>query len=254
MNIDPSHPRAISLKIRGQLVWGKKQGLTSAAGLIAHGRGEAFDYLLGEKTQKFAQEAIRAAAAYLLLAKQPILSSNGNSSVLATKEFIKLCHLLNCKIEVNLFHFTKKRAELIEDYFDKLSPGCVLLSRRNIPVVISNIASCRKVVLREGIGSADVVLVPLEDGDRCQALSRLGKRVITIDLNPISRTAKKAAVTIVDNIVRAMPLLIQEIEDLKRSPKSQLIKITQTYNNKKILSVALQFINNRLVILAKRQI
>src|SRR3990172_4191571 len=53
MLINPSHPRYLSLKYREQLVQGVKMGITSTAGLIAHGRGEAFDYLLGEKTYSF---------------------------------------------------------------------------------------------------------------------------------------------------------------------------------------------------------
>ena len=61
MKISSSHPRLESLRIRERLVWGIKRGLTHQAGLLAHGRGEAFDYLLGEKTQRFAKKAIEAA-------------------------------------------------------------------------------------------------------------------------------------------------------------------------------------------------
>ena len=59
----------------------------------------------------------------------------------------------------------------------------------------------------QGIGEADVVLVPLEDGDRCQALKAMGKTVVTVDLNPLSRTAKAADVTVVDELTRALPFL-----------------------------------------------
>lgn len=52
--------------------------------------------------------------------------------------------------------------------------------------------------------------MPLEDGDRTEALVRMGKRVVTIDLNPLSRTAVAAHVTIVDNLVRAMPALVEQ--------------------------------------------
>ena len=51
------------------------------------------------------------------------------------------------------------------------------------------------------------MLVPLEDGDRCEALISLGKQVIAIDLNPLSRTSKTATVTIVDDVARAMSRL-----------------------------------------------
>ena len=57
----------------------------------------------------------------------------------------------------------------------------------------------------EGIYCADVVLIPLEDGDRAEALVKVGKKVIAIDLNPLSRTAMAAHVTIVDELTRAVP-------------------------------------------------
>ena len=56
--IPKSHPRAKSLLIREKLVRGFDRGLVAKEGLLAHGRGEAFDYLLGEKTRKTAKLAI----------------------------------------------------------------------------------------------------------------------------------------------------------------------------------------------------
>ena len=47
-----------------------------------------------------------------------------------------------------------------------------------------------------------MILVPLEDGDRCEALVGMGKTVIVVDLNPLSRSAKMASITIVDEISR----------------------------------------------------
>jgi len=43
-----SKPRAKSLLIREKLITGFDHGLVAKEGLLAHGRGEAFDYLLGE--------------------------------------------------------------------------------------------------------------------------------------------------------------------------------------------------------------
>ena len=71
----------------------------------------------------------------------------------------------------------------------------------------------RRWVHPDGIWRADVVFVPLEDGDRCQALVRGGRQVITIDLNPLSRTAQTATVTIVDHLLRALPLLTAACEN-----------------------------------------
>jgi 4-phosphopantoate--beta-alanine ligase len=69
----------------------------------------------------------------------------------------------------------------------------------------------------------------------------MGKKVIVVDLNPRSRSAVKASITIVDNVVRAMPLLIKETEKLKKKNKKQLMKIVRTYNNKKNLKNILNF-------------
>ena len=41
---------------------------------------KAFDYLIKEKTNKFALKAIEAAAALLLTAEKPVISVNGNSA------------------------------------------------------------------------------------------------------------------------------------------------------------------------------
>ena len=63
MKVPKSHPRYASLITREKIVNGVKKGITSIHGLMAHGRGEAFDYLIGEKTAKTAEKAIEAAAA-----------------------------------------------------------------------------------------------------------------------------------------------------------------------------------------------
>ena len=64
--IPDSHPRKASLLARAKLTEAASQGLLAESALIAHGRGEAFDYLLGEKTSKSASLAIRETAARLL--------------------------------------------------------------------------------------------------------------------------------------------------------------------------------------------
>jgi 4-phosphopantoate--beta-alanine ligase len=79
-------------------------------------------------------------------------------------------------------------------------------------------------VNKNGIYKADVVFVPLEDGDRTEALVKNNKKVIVVDLNPLSRSAKKATITIVDNITRAVPLLIKVIKQYKKYDKNRLKK------------------------------
>jgi 4-phosphopantoate---beta-alanine ligase len=92
----------------------------------------------------------------------------------------------------------------------------------------------------KGIFKSDVVLVPLEDGDRCQALRNMEKKVITIDLNPLSRTAKTAHVTIVDNVVRAIPRISFWVNQLKNDSSSILKQIVNHWDNKKMINEILK--------------
>lgn len=240
--IDPKHPRYQSLLIREKLTSAFKRGITSPAGLIAHGRGEAFDYLLGEKTGAFAHEAIKAAAATLILSKKAVLSVNGNAAALAGQSMILIAKTLNCPLEVNLYHHSLKRVEAIEDLLQKKAGSHLLKFSKYKKMVIPGIASKRKITLREGIGSADCIFIPLEDGDRSHALKQLGKRVITVDLNPLSRTAQAADITIIDNIVRCLPLLLNNIRKMRNYPKENLEKTVKGYDNRKIIRQALKVI------------
>lgn len=239
--IPKSHPRYISLRTRDLIVEGVKKGITSEHGLVAHGRGEAFDYLIKEKTNKFALKAIEVAAALLLIAKNPVISVNGNSAALVPKELVKLSRLIPAKLEVNLFHKSKARELKIKNHLIKNGAKEVLLPEKNFK--IKYLESNRKYVNKDGILKADVVFVPLEDGDRCEALRKIGKKVITVDLNPMSRTAKKANITIVDNIIRCLPLLIKKTNQYKKFNIKILKKIIKKYDNKKILNEALKIIN-----------
>lgn len=237
--VDNKHPRAVSLKIRDQVVRCVEEGITSLHGLIAQGRGEAFDYLIGERTQDFAKEAIEASAAALLLAEYPVLSINGNSAALSSKEYVTLSKFLNCPIEINLFHRTHKREKTIQDHLKKLGARQIMGVGKDASEEIEGIASKRKFVSPYGIKKADVVFVPLEDGDRTEALIKSSKKVITVDLNPLSRTAQKATITIVDNIVRAMPLITQKIKEYKNTDKETLKQIIKNYDNKNTLQQAI---------------
>ena len=99
--IPKSHPRYASLKTRELIVESVKKGVTSTDGLIAHGRGEAFDYLIGEKTSDFAKKSIEASAALLLSAKNPVISVNGNAAALVPRELVKLSNIIKAPLEVN---------------------------------------------------------------------------------------------------------------------------------------------------------
>ncbi len=212
MEVPKSHPRHISLVTRNKIVECVNKGITSIHGLIAQGRGEAFDYLIGEKTTSKAKKQIKKAAKMLVKAKHPVISVNGNVAALVPKGLVTLSRVIPAKLEINIFHKSRKREERIKKWLIKHGAKEVLMPKKPL---VKYIESNRRFCNPEGIAKADVVFVPLEDGDRCEALIKMGKKVITIDLNHLSRTAKTATITIVDNITRAMPLLIKEIEKLK---------------------------------------
>lgn len=246
-DVPKSHPRYLSLHYRDLLVDGVEAGITSLHGLTAHGRGETCDYLIGEKTFPFAKSAVDAAAALLILTKHPVISVNGNTAALVPAEFVQLAKLVGNNLEVNLFHASKDREKKIKQHLIKHGATKVLMpGKGRIPGIESN----RRMISREGQLIADVVFVPLEDGDRTAALEKMGKRVITVDLNPLSRTAQTAAITIVDHVNRVMPLLVAQVRVFKKYPKEKLKKIIQNYSNKKILSEAISHIQKRLGALA----
>lgn len=250
MWIPPNHPRRESLLVRERLVEGFKRGLVVPEGLIAHGRGECFDYLIGESTQPFALRAIEAAVAALLLAKHPVISVNGNTAALVPREVVELAREVNAKIEVNLFYRTREREEAIAEWLREHGAEEVLGVGEDASATIPELFSERRRVSPRGILVADVVLVPLEDGDRTEALRRMGKTVIAIDLNPLSRTARAASITIVDNVVRAIPVMVEKARVMKKMSRSELESILREYDNNKILQEALRHILSRLSELA----
>lgn len=249
--ISPRHPRAYSLRIRERLARASRAGLVVPEGLAAHGRGEAFDYLLGERTTGQAKRAIRAAAAAILLAERPVISVNGNVAALVPAEVVELAAAANARIEVNLFHWSAKREAAIARWLKKHGAKEVLGTDRKFSTKIEEVHSDRRKVDKRGIAVADVVLVSIEDGDRTEALKKLGKRVIAIDLNPMSRTAQAADVTIVDNVVRALPLITREVKRLARSRRATLQNIVKNFDNKANLAATFKLLLTRLSAMSK---
>ena len=221
-DIPKSHPRYESLMTRQRIEDGVKAGLVATQGLIAHGRGEAFDYLLGEATLPPADEAARAAAAHLRLARNPVLSVNGNTAVLVPEALAELQRELGCKVEVNLFHRTEERVRRLAEFLE--ARGCMGVLGAGAEPTIPGLDHERGRSTREGIYSADVVLVPLEDGDRCQALRNMGKTVVVVDLNPLSRTARSASVSITDNVRRAVPNVTRHVRGMSREEAARVAK------------------------------
>lgn len=245
-SIPKSHPRARSLLVRERLVDGFDSGLVAKEGLLAQGRGEAFDYLLGEKTGKAARKAIKAAAAQLIQAQNPVISVNGNIAALCPRQIVRLAGQTKAKIEVNLFYADENRKKAIAKTLEKNGATEILGIDPKSSTRLDGIDSERRIVDKDGIFVADVVLVPLEDGDRTMALRKAGKTVITFDLNPLSRTSQTADITIVDNVTRAIDLLVVECKKLSKSGPKRLEKIISEFDNKSNLSENVTQIKNNL--------
>ncbi len=235
MRISHDHPRFVSLETRERLVRGFQSGIVVPQGLIAHGRGEAFDYLLGEVTPKSSRAATKAAVALLLSARSPVMSVNGNTAALVPRDIVRLARLVPAGLEVNLFHRSLAREQRIASFLKRNGASQVLGANASPRLRITGVASPRRSVDAKGIGDADVVLVPLEDGDRAEALRKAGKMVIAIDLNPMSRTSQAATVTIVDNIIRAIPELVRITSRMKRLSRSRLNAIVSSFDNERNL-------------------
>ena len=216
-----------------------KKGIVTLEGLTAHGRGEAFDYLIGERTTGSALLAEQIAAAYLLAAHQPVISVNGNTAALAAPEIADLQRASGALVEVNLFHRTEKRMRSIEQLLRDAGVDVFSGEAEQLLPLSHDRAWCR----RNGIFSADVVLVPLEDGDRCEALVRMGKKVVVIDLNPLSRTARTATLTIVDELTRALPNITRACVDLSLNERDGLLA---SFDNNYLLKDAIREMKARL--------
>jgi 4-phosphopantoate--beta-alanine ligase len=253
-HVKEGHPRAESIRIREKLTGHVETKVLALAGLIAHGRGEAFDYILGERTTDAGMRGITAAAAALSLAEHPVISVNGNAAALCANDIVRLSVASGAKLEVNLFHRLPGKEEAIKRVLRSAGAKEILGVREAASARIEEVFSERRRVDPKGIHAADVVLVPLEDGDRTEGLVRMGKTVITVDLNPLSRTAQFAGITIVDNLVRAMPLLVSEVERLKSLDMKELKRILSSYSNRGVLSESIKIMEERLHALAEKGI
>lgn len=208
---DPSHPRYASLLMRHRLERAAKRGMLADSAMIAHGRGEAFDYMLGEQTTPNAMEATKHAWLHLNTAKRPVLCVNGNVTALACDEMLQLAQILKCPVEINIFYRTPERMEALLAFINERKKALgvhVKVLGENPDALLPGLKGPRAACTVEGIFESDTILVPLEDGDRCKALVDMGKTVIVIDLNPLSRSAQRASITIVDELSRVLNNLL----------------------------------------------
>ena len=245
--IPNSHPRAESLHIRHKLVEGYESGLVATEGLLAHGRGEAFDYILGEHTSDMAKRACTTAAATLHMAKSPVISVNGNAAALCAEQLVKIAKYTKATLEINLFYDNEQRRKAIAQHLRRCGASDVLGTNKRDMQFLSGIDSARRNVDAEGIMVSDVVVVPLEDGDRTAALKRSKERiVIAFDLNPLSRTAQTADISIIDNITRASDVLAQECYNLMNATNTELERIKADFDNVVNLESAIKQIGANL--------
>ena len=238
--IPKSHPRYESLLLRDKIVKASEKGYLADSAMIAHGRGEAFDYLIGEKTSYPAKRAMYVAVATLLLSDNPVISVNGNATALAIDEIIEFANEINAKIEINLFYRTDERVQIITSLYRDKGYKDILGTLDDDIKYLNSIKNNRSSASKTGIYSADTILIPLEDGDRAEILKKSGKKIITIDLNPLSRTSKMSDVSIMDNIVRAIPFMTKIAEDLKTQDKKVLADMINDFDNKENLKESIQ--------------
>ena len=156
---------------------------------------------------------------------------------------LTLASELGCPLEVNIFYRTPERMEAILGHISERKRALGLdvevlghAPNARIPGLKGPRAACHK----EGILESDVILVPLEDGDRCRALMEMGKTVIVIDLNPRSRSAREGTITIVDELSRALKNMIAMLAD------KDAVVVDDKYDNHATLDQAMEWMLNTL--------
>ena len=240
---DPSHPRYQSLLKRYQLEKAAEKGMLAGSALIAHGRGEAYDYLLGEQTIPSAMLATEFALNQLKNAEKCVISLNGNTTALAGFELMKLASAIDCPVEVNIFYRTPERMKVLLEHLESINEKFglnVKILGANPDSLIPGLEGPRAKCCKDGIFSSEVILVPLEDGDRCEALVAMGKTVIVVDLNPLSRSSRMASITIVDEISRVARNMLSFIEN------DDQLNDGENYENSKTIQKSILYITKSL--------
>src|SRR5207249_4715125 len=83
------------------------------------------------------------------------------------------------------------------------------------------------------------------DGGRAEALVRMGKVVISVDLNPVSRTSQRATIPIVDELTRAILNTKKFVEELKENPE-EAARVRRAYRRSGNLGAVYSFLEWRL--------
>ena len=145
---------------------------------------------------------------------------------------------------MNLFHRSEARVRRIRQLLERVGARDVLGERPNARV--PGLESKRALSHREGVFGADVVLVPLEDGDRAEALVRMKKVVISVDLNPFSRTTRMASIPVVDEVSRALLNIHRFVHELRDDGK-EVTRITRTYDKDRNMAALYSFLRSELI-------
>jgi 4-phosphopantoate---beta-alanine ligase len=163
-------------------------------------------------------------------------------AALASDEVARLARACpGLSVEVNLFHRTPARARAVAQALRTAGVRPVLGVRPTAR--IPGLPSDRARVDRRGILRADLCIVPLEDGDRTEALRALGKKVVSIDLNPLSRTSQQADLPVIDELRRALARIA---EDLERRPPTERTGRFAPFDRRAALAGALRTIGRNL--------
>jgi 4-phosphopantoate--beta-alanine ligase len=172
------------------------------------------------------------------LAEHPVIPVTGNAAALAAKELGQLARATGAQVEVNLFHRSEERLRKVCEFVEK-ETGMKVLGRDQ-DAVLEGIASDRARCTGKGLLAADVVLIPLEDGDRAEAMAKAGKKVISIDLNPLSRTTLAAEVAVVDELTRAVPNMISWANQLRDCKEKAVDALSAFHNDENLAAVMLR--------------
>jgi 4-phosphopantoate--beta-alanine ligase len=74
----------------------------------------------------------------------------------------------------------------------------------------------------------------------------MGKVVVSIDLNPLSRTSQRATIPVVDELTRALPNIEKFVRELKKQP-AEAARVRKSYRRDGNLAAVFSFLGWRLV-------
>jgi len=221
--IPKDHPRYKSLVTREHLAECARTGIVSLEGLTSHGRGEAFDYLLGEKTSESALLAGKDCGGPAPHRKTP--------GALRERQHRGACGTRN-RASPEGKRGARRGQPLPPDTRTGTADrdGSSAMPVRTVFSGRSRSASSRSPTTgpfcrREGCLLPMSCLSRSKTATAARCSVGMGKKVIAIDLNPLSRTAKTATLTVVDEVTRALPEIAQACTALSDGKCRSLVAV-----------------------------